>query len=295
MPKFSLTEQRIIALFPHGSTFTFNGTQYTVITSGKPRPDKGECKTDVYVCGEAADGNRTEIKISVKQPNADFLENKISLTRAIEIFGQEAPDVIRKCTESIRNSFTDDCLVCFERHGHTYANTMKLGWKFELMNKPGGLKSGLINLTDSQKTDVFAGTNLSENKRNCYVNDKFIPDSGVANYIIVTDGMNLNAGTCLSQIEPVDQYAKTQTLYFACKALNYRHDERKWDGDRPLAVYVRWFMDQGKLNAEPVFDDPLQHSGNEIGNNLLSLLRTLNVGQFHDLHRYLAPSVRTYP
>lgn len=37
---------------------------------------------------------------------------------------------------------------------------MKLGWKFELLNKLSGEKSGILELTEEQKNDVFAGINL---------------------------------------------------------------------------------------------------------------------------------------
>lgn len=42
---------------------------------------------------------------------------------------------------------------------------MKLGWKFELLNKLSGEKSGALKLTEEQKYDIFAGINLSENKK----------------------------------------------------------------------------------------------------------------------------------
>lgn len=40
--------------------------------------------------------NQKEFKISVKQNNADFLENKISLDRAIEILGSDAQSIIER-------------------------------------------------------------------------------------------------------------------------------------------------------------------------------------------------------
>ena len=47
-----------------------------------------------------------------------------------------------------------------EERGKTGARTMKLGWKFELLNKLSGEKSGILELTEEQKNDVFAGINL---------------------------------------------------------------------------------------------------------------------------------------
>lgn len=147
-------------MFPVGTTFFFEGKEYKVLLCGKPRPSQGECKTDVYIKGIASDGEVRELKISVKQKNADFLENKMSLGRACEILGKDASDIICRCLLSIQDRFIDDCLVYFEERGKTGARTMKLGWKFELLNKLSGEKSGILELTEEQKNDVFAGINL---------------------------------------------------------------------------------------------------------------------------------------
>ena len=61
---------------------------------------------------------------------------------------------------------------------------MKIGWKFELLNKHGGERSGLLVLTDEQKIDVYSGSNLNVNKKNAKVNGVEICDSGVANFIL---------------------------------------------------------------------------------------------------------------
>ena len=87
MPDFSDTERRLIQLLEVGSKFHFEGVEYTVSApSCKPTVAKGECKTDVYVQTTSAQGEKV-VKISVKQKNADFLENKIKHERAVEIFG----------------------------------------------------------------------------------------------------------------------------------------------------------------------------------------------------------------
>lgn len=74
MPDFINTEHCVEKLFPVGTTFSFEGKKYQVALCGKPRPARGECKTDVYIKGIASDGEAREIKISVKQKNADFYE-----------------------------------------------------------------------------------------------------------------------------------------------------------------------------------------------------------------------------
>lgn len=295
MPKFIDSEQKIVDLFKNEEKFIFEGKEYKIVLCGKPRPSSGECKTDVYVKGRSADGEVREIKISVKQTNADFLENKISLERAKEILGPQAEEIIEECTTSIKNSFEEDSLVYFEPQGHTGAETIKLGWKFELLNKPGGLKSGVMELSDMQKYDIFAGINLSPDKRNSKIDGVVVENSGVANYIIELDGRDIDLAECLNMLQSIEEYAKNQTIYFACKALNYRHDKKKWDGPRPLSVYVKWSINKGKLCSKLVFNEPLKHDGNEIGNHLCDLLKQLNINKFVDLKKKLSSDVKRYP
>lgn len=294
MPNFIKTEHCVEELFPEGTTFSFEGKEYQVELCGKPRPPRGECKTDVYIKGVSSDGEVREIKISVKQKNADFLENKMSLARAFEIFGQDASDVIKQCLLSIQDTFLADNLIYFKKHGKSGEHTMKLGWKFELLNKLSGDKSGVLELTEKQKYDVFAGINLSEEKKNSSVNGYDIQNSGVANYILFIGDENITQNSCLKMMQPIEEYIKSQVIYFACKALNYRFDRNKWDGPRPLSVYVEWFVDDGKLDARLVFDHPLEYNGNEVGERLRAILNELEIEEFDDLRSVLSPNVKCY-
>lgn len=110
-------------------------------------------------------GNQKEFKISVKQNNADFLENKISLDRAIEILGSDAQSIIERSIAKIKKTFEDDYLVYFKPYKKTKALSLTMGWKFEFINKLGGKKCGIIDLTDQQKIDIYAGTNLNLDKK----------------------------------------------------------------------------------------------------------------------------------
>ena len=95
-------------------------------------------------------------------------------------------------------------------------------------------------------------------------------------------------------LQSIEEYAKFQTIYFACKALNYRFDRNKWDGPRPLSVYVDWFVDNGKLDAHLIFDNPLEHNGNEVGEKLRNILNKLKIKKFDDLRSVLSPNVKCY-
>lgn len=294
--QFSDTEKKLVEIFSEGTGFKFEGKVYFVELIGKPSPAKGECKTDIYILANTHDGESKEFKISVKQGNADFLENKISLKRAIEIFGDKAQDIITDSTIKIKGSFEEENLIFFYKKGKTEAKCVTLGWKFELLNKLSGNKSGNLVLTDAQKLDVYAGTNLSEDKKNCRVNGGVIKESGVANYILVVDDIDKTADYFASNFEPITNYIKEKDIYFACKALNYRVTPDKWDGNRPLAVYVNWTLKDKILKGDLTFNNPLETKGNEVGENIQSILKKLNISEdnFSDLEKYLDKDINHY-
>ena len=293
MVQFGISERYILSLFPVNTIFQFKGINYKVLIAGKPCPSKGECKTDIYVLTETETKDQVEFKISFKQINADFLENKIKLERAIDILGVNAQEIIKKATKSIRNTFEDDYLVYFKRFKRTKAKCIKLGWKFEFMNKISGEKSGTIPLTLEQKINIYAGTNLPVDKKNCFVNGNVIENSGIANYIIETHQYNQPLNYYLNKMVKIEDYASEQNIYFACKALNYRVDENKWDGDRPLAVYVDWNLINKKLFAEIVYDNPLAVKGNQIGTNVRQILSQLEITSynFNSLKQFLDENI----
>ena len=252
MSNFGKTERKIKDLFLSEKKFTYEQANYSVLKCDKPTSSKGECKTDVYVLAQDDLGNQKEFKISVKQNNADFLENKISLDRAIEILGSDAQSIIERSIAKIKK-------------------------------------------TDQQKIDIYAGTNLNLDKKNSSVNGETVINSGVANYIITIDAPNKDLNYYLSKMQPIEHFAKQQDIYFVCKALNYRANKDKWDGDRSLSVYVNWFLDQeGKLQGKLVFEKPLSVKGHSIGKNIKNLLATLQINKnnFHELNKYLHKDVR---
>lgn len=300
MPNFSSTETDVISLFEKGKVFTYREHQYKVIKCGKPRPSSGECKTDVYLDLLDIKLDTHKIyKISIKQTNADFLENKMSYDRAVEIFGAETNKILTASLAKIKTAFENDFLVYFQSGNKTAAKTLKLGWKFELLNKIGGNKSGILQLTDSQKLDVYSGTNLSKDKKDARIEGDVIPNSGIADYLLeVQDTTFLNIDECLNSLQPLKDYAPKQDIYFACKALNYRIVKDKWDGDRPLSVWVDWYInDEGLLDCRLRFDAPLQVRGNKVGEQLRKCLETLKIrsSNFEDLKKKLSKSINIYP
>lgn len=291
------TERHIIRLFTEVNQFTYNGINYEILKIGKPRPQKGECKTDVYILCRDNFGNNTEFKISIKQSDADFLENKMTYERAVEIFGNEADKILSESILKIKKSFENEPLVNFSKFKRTEPNCIKIGWKFELLNKSGGDKSSELILNDEQKIDVYSGSNLSISKRDCYVKGHVIENSGVANFIIEVDNIVDDLNYYINKLEEINAYAIEQKIFFACKALNYRVNADKWDGNRPLSVFCDWSLDnENKLSAKIIFDKPLQFKGNAIGDNIRELLKKLNIDSknFTSIKSKLASFVNLY-
>ena len=289
--RFSETEKHITSLFKKGEKFIYNSNEYEIVESGKPLVSKGECKTDTFIRVKNENEKYFTFKISIKQVNADFIENKMNFERAVQIFGERASSIISESLESVKDDFENDYLVTIDKYKRTEAKTIKIGWKFELLNVQGGLRSGKMALDKNQILDVYAGTNLSDDKKNAYVNGKQIQNSGVANCIFEAE---LNKAYTLqeviNQIVPIKTYIQDKELYFACKAVNYRASKSKWDGNRPLSAYVDWKLTNNSLRAKIVYSDPLRTTANTIGKKICEILETLNIDKdnFENIESYLA-------
>ncbi|EFH23653.1 hypothetical protein NEIPOLOT_00625, partial [Neisseria polysaccharea ATCC 43768] len=216
--------------------------------------------------------------------NADFVENKIKADRAEIIFGNNWAEIIQSSTTNIRRKFLDKNLIFKKSKGRTDNGSITLGWKFELVNKLNGELSDKVDLTTEQLLDIYVGNNLDEEKKNASVNGVIIPNSGVANYILIGDEFS-STEEILDKIVSLDEYVRNNpNIYFACKALNYRSFEDKFDGDRPLAVQVKWEVVNGKLTHELIFDKPFQCNGNKVAKQLKQCLINLGVQNTDDLN-----------
>jgi hypothetical protein len=138
-------------------------------------------------------------------------------------------------------------------------------------------------LTEEQVIDVYAGGNLSDDKRNAMIAGQVIGNSGVANYILMDEDVH-SAQDVIDKMVPIKEYVQMHPdIYFACKALNYRTFAEKWDGDRPLSVQVYWNADENRLVPELVYDQPLTVKGNEVANRLLHYMKKLNIKTTDDI------------
>ena len=283
---FGDTERHIKHLFAKDTKFELNDKIFKVILSGKPTCSSGEPKTDIYVLVEDINNSKKyEFKISVKKPNADFLENKISAERAESILGEDWSEIIQRSTLQLENSFKNRPLIYKNKQGRTNAGSITLGWKFELVNKCNGELSNRILLNHQQIVDVYSGNTLPLSKRNSFVNGIQIENSGVANLILIGNIEDFNdINSILANLITIDSYAKENpNIYFACKALNYRTFENKFDGNRPLSVFVDWNNINGKLTPTIRFNSPLVTKGNIVAKKLLSTLDELNIKTTEDI------------
>lgn len=286
MKEFGDSERKIKYLLTPGTAFEHNKKNYTVIISDKPTCKSGEPKTDIYVLAKDKMGIEEEFKISYKKQNADFIENKMNSERAELLFGKDWKEIIINATKSIKPAFEHKKLIYKRKSGRTEKGAITLGWKFELLNKSGGELSGIIDLTRDQVIDVYAGTNISDEKKNAIVDGKIIENSGIANYLLMENDIE-TAQDIFDKIYSIEEYIdKYPKVYFACKALNYRTVANKWDGNRPLSVFVDWKVVDGKLTYDIVYDSPLITKGNEIANKLIDALNELMVDTTDDITNY---------
>ena len=282
MNDFGEVERKVCSMMAKGTRFSFRGKDYRVIISGKPTCSKGEPKTDIYILAQS-DDDTVEIKISYKKENADFIENKMSAERAEQLFGKDWKLLIENSTTAIKERFFERILIYKNNFKKTKTGAITLGWKFELLNKKSGDLSGKMILTEEQVIDVYAGTNLSEDKRNASVNGKIIANCGVANYILMDENIS-SAQDIVDKMIPIAEYVRMHPeIYFACKALNYRTFAEKWDGDRPLSVQVKWDAVDEKLVPELVFDEPLIIRGNAMAERLLTYMHKLHIKTTDDI------------
>lgn len=287
MNTFGNAERRILTLLSCNQLFNLNGKTYMIVMSGKPTCYKGEPKTDIYIraINQHNSSDFIEIKISFKKENADFIENKTNAERAEQLLGPDWQAIIQTATTNKKSLFLSRDLVYKLKHIRTLPGSITLGWKFELLNKMSGDLSGLMPLNHKQVLDVYSGTNLSIDKKNSYVNGEVVINSGIANYILMNDSVQ-SAQEVINNLIPIEEYVHHNPhIYFACKALNYRSIEGKWDGDRPLAVYVDWQVVNGKLTPNLKFDTPLIIKGNYVANNLINCLRLLRITNAGSINR----------
>ncbi|MCM1127796.1 MAG: hypothetical protein NC429_15155 [Lachnospiraceae bacterium] len=265
MKNYRRLEEHIIDIFASQRLFTYQGRLYEVLTADKPRPQGagGECKTDVFVrVRERETSNLFDLKISVKSEGSqEFQQNKVSARTAEDFFGNGWEYIVMESALSIEEHFRNRILLYASERYPIKPNSMTLGWKLEIASKKREL-SVKVPLTDEEIREyVYRGVNQPENKKNSIVNNMVVFDSGVADYMLVTEIPRINsAEDVINQMIPIAGYPVNDT-YFIFTANNYRTDVKTADGPRPLAVRIEWNCLGGKLIPRLCFDSPLQYTG----------------------------------
>ena len=269
-------EEKIIDIFRQEQQFNLAGNNYKIIQDklGKPRPSKGggETKTDVYILGIDDLGNEKELKISVKLPNYEFIENKITEERAEQIFGRQWKDLLANEIKKIAPLFHSTRLV-------NRTNRITLGWKLEIANKSTRALQLEIAPGKEAIEEIYSGKKLVPEKRNGKINGKIIENSGVANYLLVSTEDEVNSTKdIIDMIQPISLMESNKiTLIFTGFTATplFKETEThtipvdvevKTDGDRPLVVYIDWVYNNVTKELEPtiIFDDPLVTKGHEV-------------------------------
>lgn len=241
------TEAKIVSLFPPGKRIEHGDNSYIVEYSGKPTPTTGggEGKTDAYIALRDEDTDEIrEIKISSKQHNADFVENKISLTRAEQCFGEQGV----KKFDSVLDSFAQQIE---EKHNPFAQGKLAVGFRVDLTNKPKGPYCEELPLTIEEKKEAYAGEHLEDKKLHSKVYDKVIENSGAANYMLIGDHDDFEyPEDILDQIVSIDDFVKQDDckIFMSLGAVNARVDKGA-EGSRPLAIGIRYKEDATQPNG----------------------------------------------
>lgn len=282
---FVSNEKHVAAMFLRDGSFCFNGRNYNVIFADKPTCAKGEPKTDIFVRAKDEETNEIfDLKITYKQSNADFIENKMNAERAAQLFGEEWKEKIISATTKMSDVFGELPLIYCSQKGKTDKGAFTMGWKVELLRVKSGNLSGEIELSREEKIDVYAGNNLPLEKKNAYINGEIIPNSGVADYIFEEVFDAESAQDVVDNMRSIEEYLdQNPNIYYACKALNYRSFADKYDGDRPLSVFVDWNVVNGQLAATIRYDAPLITKGRVVYEKLRLALDELNISTTDDI------------
>ena len=206
-----------------------------------------------------------EIKISLKLENYEFLENKISESTAKIIFGKKKYiTIISKAAMQLKDKFLKKLEI--KKEGNEVIR-IPLGWKIELFNETKRILRTNLDLSDDQKIDVFSGKNRPQTMKDSYVLGSLIKNSGVANYALTLPNdmdylYERDADYFISKIEPIEIFAQKTNINAGFTCLNYFPLKDKFDGDRPLAVWVDWKIKNGDLKGSLVLDEPFKRNGN---------------------------------
>ncbi|MGA6137396.1 hypothetical protein ACPER7_13995 [Acinetobacter dispersus] len=285
MPTYKDFEDNIIALFQSSTSVVWKGVTYDYIQACKPSSQRGgECKTDVFVSLKSStNANQKEnIKISVKQPNADFYGNKLTADAALTLLGPDWKSVLIDSIKPLIQTFKSKTIAYTKPKKKPKDAYFTLGWKLEITDKIRSLSAPLL-LNNQQIIDnVYRGINQPIGKKNAYVFGISEKDSGIADYLY-KGSIKDTAQEILNNLIELSTY-KSKPLYLTFTANNYRLVANKADGPRSLAIAIKWSHRDGKLDPTYIFDEPLSYKGEiHMQPHIKSALEALNSNDFATL------------
>lgn len=264
MRNYNKFESHIVQCCKPGTTVVFQGRPCIIEMSGKPRlvSSRGECKTDVYLSLKSVDGTSQEVKISLKLPNADFIENKVKLERAQTLFGEEYRDILRDISHSV-----SDALDGIHQRGHPAmpGKSLRLGYRLDIVNKKSGRQSIPASMLSHQSLlDVLSGSRLPLDKRDSQVGGVVIPNSGVADWVLVSYPEDIHtAQDVIDRLITLDDYLGTIDPYIAFKAVNYRPGKRT--ENRSLLVSYNYSANaDGTISFSTKDNNPLEYTSIDV-------------------------------
>lgn len=252
---YSKTESAVLSVFPPGEKFVYQGRELTVMRSGKPVVQRGggEGKTDVYVGAVDSSGDPYELKISIKQSNAEFLENKMGPQRLQAIFGdnylERLEPSLRKFADVVENNVDNPITE----------KGMCIGYRVDFMSSKKRKLASEIDLSPEEKQDILSGATLPEVKRNSVVSGDVVSGSGVADYMFFGDANEFpsrfsSAQDVVDSLAPISDYARSDEckVYITGSAVNIRPGG-KFEKGRPLALVWDYSSDPPRIKKNNFF------------------------------------------
>ena len=135
---------------------------------------------------------------------------------------------------------------------------MTMGWKCEANT---GSRDLSVEITGEERIrllrSMYLGTNQPDDKRNALINSVRVDDSGIPNFMLQSDIENLtNVQDVFDNLETVDDYINARpSLYVIFTGLNYFIDDGYFEDGRELWVWPIWYVENGLLCSELVFDE----------------------------------------
>lgn len=275
----SYLERKVSAAFVPNDRIRYQNTNYTVKLSGKPDADKGgEGKTDAYILlVDEETAALREIKISIKDSNADMIENKIGKDRMNQIFPKERQAEISSQAIEVLQARIDSGEYMLNNGvpDENGQRVLTVGFLADLVEQGTAGANGVdFEATVDEVIEAWSGANLKLGQRHSSINGEKVENSGVANAILKNkdssflgkDRMTAQKyilDNCIS-IEDYAEDPANRVLRFKLRASNFGKGSR--DHRRPMLLRVghTFNPETGQVDSFIVDEEMHSHHGKEV-------------------------------